>query len=395
LAKVLQLTAQNALIYGLFISIVQKEASALATSAFVLASVLPSIFLSVPAGVLADFLPKKTMLLVSLGLRLVIVWLFLRSDADLESVLLLTFLAWTAYQFFTPSENAAIGAVVPPSRVPAALSLLHVLSLASQIMGAGVVAPLVIKFGSQELLFWIVFGLLWLSAATYWTISALTHAPSSRHRLRGLWRDIPGGLRAITHNEGLLRTTQLKAVVDSAMMMVIVAVPIYVVEILNTSAENTIYVALPGAAGLGVGLVLAPLLLRRTKAVTLTTVGFLGFVTVLTLLTLIDVLPTLLPAVGGVSARIVFVSATLPFAGLGLAFVQVASKTAVYRTVGDESIAQVLATQSAIGSLIALFPLVASGLLLDLLPVRLVLGMIAFTAAVVAIRPMAVRRSDY
>ena len=50
LAKFLQLAAQNSLIYGLFILVISKQESSLATSAFVLTSVLPSIVLSLPGG---------------------------------------------------------------------------------------------------------------------------------------------------------------------------------------------------------------------------------------------------------------------------------------------------------------------------------------------------------
>ena len=49
-----------------------------------------------------------------------------------------------------------------------------------------------------------------------------------------------------------------------------------------------------------------------------------------------------------------FAAALLPFAGLGAGLVQVASRTAVYRTVPRQLIAQVFATQSAIGSTAAL-----------------------------------------
>jgi hypothetical protein len=58
LAKFSQLAGQNALIYGLFILVASGQETALATSAVVLAAAIPSILLSVPAGVVADFAPK-------------------------------------------------------------------------------------------------------------------------------------------------------------------------------------------------------------------------------------------------------------------------------------------------------------------------------------------------
>ena len=42
-AKLLSLLGQNALVYGWFIAVISKQHSSLATSAFVLASVVPSL----------------------------------------------------------------------------------------------------------------------------------------------------------------------------------------------------------------------------------------------------------------------------------------------------------------------------------------------------------------
>src|SRR5690606_15251782 len=90
-AKFLSLAGQNALIYGLFIAVITRQESSLATSAFVLASVVPSILLSVPGRHFADLTPNKFGLLRTLGLRIVVVHFFLHPGSATETAMGLTF----------------------------------------------------------------------------------------------------------------------------------------------------------------------------------------------------------------------------------------------------------------------------------------------------------------
>ena len=85
-AKFLSLLAQNALIYGLFIDVINVQESSLATAAFVLASVVPSILLSLPGGLFSDLAPNKFALLSVMCVRLVIVFLFLDHGGALPLV---------------------------------------------------------------------------------------------------------------------------------------------------------------------------------------------------------------------------------------------------------------------------------------------------------------------
>ena len=94
LAKTLQLTGQNALVYGLFIAFITEQSTYIAGSAFVLATVLPSVFLSVPGGLVADRLPNKAVLLSVLLIRGAIIWQFIDADLSLQAVILLTFLTF-------------------------------------------------------------------------------------------------------------------------------------------------------------------------------------------------------------------------------------------------------------------------------------------------------------
>ena len=135
LAKLLQLAGQNALIYGLFILVIEKQDSSLSTSLFVLGSVLPSVVLSIPGGVVADATPRKMTILLMLVARLAIILMFIRFEVSLPLVLGLTLLIWSIYQFYSPAENAALVAVTPPGMLVQANVVMYVISLLAQLGG--------------------------------------------------------------------------------------------------------------------------------------------------------------------------------------------------------------------------------------------------------------------
>jgi len=85
------------------------------------------------------------------------------------------------------------------------------------------------------------------------------------------------------------------------------------------------------------------------------------------------------------SDRITATMLLLPGAGLGVSFVQVSSRTEVYRRSPPGVIAQVFSTQSMFASIAALAPTFLVGLMLDLLPVVVVLETVALTLVSLAL----------
>ena len=394
-AKFLSLAGQNALIYGLFIAVITRQESSLATSAFVLASVVPSILLSVPGGLFADHTPNKFGLLSTLAVRIALVYLFFDVGPDIGPVIGLTFLVWTAYQFFSPAESAAVLALVPQERMAHASSLLQALSLGAQLTGAGVIAPLAVRLLDTDGLYIIVLLMLVTSFVLFAMISNLSAEQEREARRLSPWRALPVGLRTIRADDALASITLTRTLLDTGMLAFIVIAPVFIVDELGTSASNAIYIALPGAIGLAVGLVVSPALLAVMSARALALWGFVMFTAIMLVLPAVD---TYAPEVAGrlgpfrdlqeffnVSDAIVATMLLLPIGGLGASLVQVAARTEVYRRAPAPVIAQVFSTQSAIGSTMGLLPTFAVGFMLDHLPVAVVLEAVALTLVVLAV----------
>jgi hypothetical protein len=389
LAKALQQIAQNALVYGLFIAFIAGQDTYVAGSAFVLASVLPSVLLSLPGGIVADRLPNKLVIIAVAVFRVLIVTRFIGSDLSLLTVVVCTFLIFTLYQFHAPAENEAVVMVTRPENTTAALAWLQALSLLAQVIGAGAVAPLAIDLAGGDALFILVALLFVASGVYYWLIPNLTPPRPMEAQRLGWWSSLPEGYRAIRGDRLVLQTTVLRVLNDTAMLMVLVAAPKFIEDTLDSSPENAIYIASPGAIGLAVGLMVTPALSRLIGVRVLSVVGYVFFAGVLACLPFIQaisgpVLDTLywwdtVTSKAGLSPEIATTLVLLPFAGFGSSVIQVSSRAAVYARIHPGLIGQVLATQAALGSVTAVIPTFIAGGLLDLLPVE------AFLAGLTAV----------
>jgi MFS family permease len=395
-AKFLSQLGQNALIYGLFIAVISKQGSSVATSAFVLASVVPSIILSLPGGLVADLLPKKLVLLIALALRMLVVYWFIDFTLGVEAVIGLTFLLWTAYQFFSPAESTALLAIVSRDRLAHATSFLQALSLASQLLGAGVVAPLAVKLLHDDGLYVLVMVSLGISTLIFASIPDLSHQEGHRARAPlSWWKSMPVGYQTISADPRLMSVSLMRVLLDTGMLMFVVAAPVFIQDTLHSGASNAIYIAIPGALGLALGLLTAPMLLTFVNSRSLALTGFVCFTSVLLALPFVDgFAPQISGAFGPIndltnwlhlSDAIVATIFLLPIAGLGSSFVQVAARTEVYHRVPTNLVAQVFATQSAMGSIGALVPTFLAGVMLDVLPVRVVLILIGGTLTAIGV----------
>jgi hypothetical protein len=385
LAKLLQLAGQNALIYGLFILVIEKQESSLSTSLFVLCSVIPSVILSIPGGIVADGLPRKLTILVMLTARIAIILMFIRFDVSLPLVLGLTVLIWTIYQFYSPAENAALVAVTPSGMLVQANAVMYVVSLIAQLGGAGFIAPAALKTFDDSGLFVITLLLVFGGLYLFTSIRDLSPADPPKQR-EGVLRSFSYGLRYFRADALGARAMLQFVLLSTATTMVLVAVPSYLEEVLETGVINAVYIFSPGAIGVAFGLAVAPVLTRVLGGPTVTLLGFIAFAGALAALAAVDPLSQAMQGWGyfdwaretfNVNLLVATTMVVVPLGGLGIALVNVSSRALIYERAETARLGQIFATQSAIGSLASIIPTLTAGLLIDHIDVRYFLGGIA------------------
>jgi MFS family permease len=398
-ANLLRLIGLNALIYGLFILIVGDENAGIATAAFVLTSTVPSILFGFLGGVMADAFPRKATMLVSLVVQAAVVAYLLRYDPSIPMIVGLTFVIWTADQFYSPAESAALGAVAYPERAARASALTNAVSLFAQVVGAGLVAPLTLKVWDARGLFGVSLALFLLAAYFFARTPRLTAPDAGNGQRIPRWRSLTEGWRTIREHDELSRAISFFVLLDCAFVVAIVAAPSFITDVLGTSAENAVYIFAPGAIGIVLGLVFTPLLLRALPAKLLVTIGFALFVGVmLTLPFVVEVAAQLdqrfvvlreAQRFLHVPREIAATALLLPFAGFGVTMVRVAAKTAILRHAPHEKMAQVFATETTLDSIATLIPTVAAGAALSIIDVRAVLIVTGSLTAVAAVLTLA------
>src|SRR4030042_949883 len=141
---------QNALLYTLLILIVNETGSSIYSTLLVTAFILPSILLGLPAGGLADVLPRRPLLVLGYVLRAALVAGMIVSTDDVWTILLLVLAFSTVGQLTGPAESAALPTLVRRGQLAAGNSLFVLSVMVGQGVGAIVLAPFILKiFGAR------------------------------------------------------------------------------------------------------------------------------------------------------------------------------------------------------------------------------------------------------
>ncbi|MGH7519526.1 MAG: MFS transporter, partial [Gemmatimonadales bacterium] len=225
--------------------------------------ILAFVTLSLIAGVLADRVDRKRLLVGADLVRVALLGLFPFVDAVWQ-VYALIFAVNAATAFFTPAFEASIPEVVGPAHYTRALSLSRV-AVDLEAVGGPLVAGALIAAVGVRWTFWFD-GLTYLVSAglLLGTRVPKRGAPAERIRARDLLPELSLGTRVLLRDPALRRALLLHAAEAAAGAAAIVATVVYVHDVLQRGDA-----AFAGAmASLGVGSSVAALVVgRRTVRV--------------------------------------------------------------------------------------------------------------------------------
>lgn len=210
--------------------------------------ILAFLLLSQPAGVLADRVNRKLMLIMADLVRFGLMALF-PFVHSVWQVYLMIFLINAATAFFTPTYDSTIPEVVGPSSYVRALSLSRVAVDVEAVLGP-VLAGLLISLLGLEWLFWF-------DAATYLASAALVAASILPHTsklsiefsIKTFLRELTVGSRILLRQAVLRRALMLNLVEAIAGAAAIVATVVYVRDVLMLGEAEFVL----AMAGLGLG----------------------------------------------------------------------------------------------------------------------------------------------
>lgn len=409
-SRLLTQTAQGAIVYALLIIVVDKTDASFYNSLFVTCAIIPSLAFGLPAGIVVDALPRRPFMVVLNLLRFLFTLSLIQQEPSLAGIFAATLGIWTIHQFYSPADASLMATLIPRQRYVNAQALSNLSLTLAQLLGLVILAPLLLKtlgpptlFALCALFFMIGTLLLILLPRSEEQLAAARPPRAGGTTIK---QSLLNGWNASRHDSIVYEVMIDDILVGIGASALLVITPLYLKGVLNTGAENTVFVFAPAALGLVLGLRLAPSidhLFGERRAATLglfifaLCVGSLGFVEGLReLLNHRLYIPTdRFAELFNVPPLIFIVMLLSVPAGFASSVVSVSARAVLLGRTPPALRGQVIATQSLLQNVGALIPTLLAGVAADLIGVERVAVAIAALigcgalAALTVYRPVA------
>jgi MFS family permease len=377
-------TAQGALAYALLIIVVDRTDASFFNSLFVVSAILPALAFGLPAGVVVDSLPRRPLLVVLNVLRFAFALALVAREPSLPGIFAASLGIWTIHQFYSPAESSLLPILVPRGRLTAGQALSNLALTIAQALGLVVLAPLLLKTTGPTSLFGLCAALFVVAAVLVGLLPpANDHlAPNPLNRpARRLREALATGWRTVRNDHVVYEVLTSDVLVGVGGSALLVITPLYLKGVLNTAAENTVFVFAPGALGLVVGLRLSPWIGRMVGPRRVATWGLMLFAACIASLGFVEPIHRFIA--NGLGLPIDQIAATIHVpplilivmiisipAGFASSVVSVSSRAVLLARTPAGSRGQVIATQSLIQNVGALIPTLVAGIAADIFGVE-------------------------
>ena len=268
-----QLAAQLAdkfLLFSLMILAYQISGGSTPVAVTLLVYTVPAVIFAPPAGVIADRMDRKQIMLwCNLGRAGVVALIPLAAlvpglKGDFAHLLLITLIFSAVGQLFGPAEAAVIPTILPRSALITANSMALLTMVLTLVVG-GALAPIVSRIDLYAP-YWLAAALL-VVAATFILASdiprleRITNPPvaEGRSRFQHMVADLKEGIDALRASNGLMLAFGQMTIAVLVLFMLFALAPAYVSKVIGISPQDT-YVILGPATG---GAILSAVLLGQ------------------------------------------------------------------------------------------------------------------------------------
>jgi MFS family permease len=391
--------ATNALTYAILVFTIRHSASALATGALLLTAIVPSALLGAIAGVAVDRLPRGLILFASNLLKAVLVFALIGAKDSLPTLYLVALGLGVVTQFAVPAESAVVPHIVPSRRLVAANSFINLGTLASQVLGMLVLAPILLATTNGDPLLFLILVLYIVSAALI-TVIPQFHFVSDQERrevsLRSMRREFAESWLRLSRDPTAFLALVLLVVTATSTLIIATMLPKFAVSVLDIPAENIVFVLAPVGIAVFIGLRSVEYLADRLNKLVTIAAAYGLMALALVMLGLVPASAaffTGLDPLGSFSAgplndQAARICVTVFYAsvyGFALTVVLTMGRVLINERVPLTMQGRVFAAQAVLTNLVAIVPVLLASLAADALgvePVLVVAGIAALLAAV-------------
>lgn len=367
ISQLISQVSLNLLFFSLMIRIYELTHSNSAVSVLVFLVTLPNILLGALAGVLVDRWGRKPVMFFCHFIRFFAVLAFFISSETLGWIYALTFLISSITQFFFPAEAATIPQVVKDRKLLLTANGFFTLTFfGSVIIGNVLAGPMLGIFGAHITFMVVSFAFL---VASLFTSRLPGDLVLDNVKPQNLFSDFLVGLDHIYKNPLIQKGILALGASQITVGILGTIAPGFADKILKLPVTDvSIFIMAPAAAGMGLGALMLGQFFRKIEREKLIGIGFLTASSGLIIYSLVDKFTLFLgiPTVG-VSVLILL--------GLGMsnAALDVPVNTMIQENTTEEVRSRVYGVVSMVIGMAAIFPIVMSGALADVIGVRFVM----------------------
>lgn len=389
--------ASNALTYTLLVLTVNHSHSAIATGILLLTLIVPSALLGAVAGVAVDRLPRGLILCVANVCRALLVFALISATDSLPSLYAVALGLSIVTQFAGPAESAVVPHIVRPGRLVAANSVLQLGTLATQVVGMLVIAPVLLKTTNGDPLLFIL-AVLFIFSAVMITLIPQFHFRTdgaSDISLTTVRREFADSWMRLQRDPTSFLALILLVVTSVSVLIIATLLPKFATHVLRISPENIVFVLAPVGVAVFLGLRSVEFLANRLNKLVVISGAYLIMAVSLALLGLVppaaDMIESSDPlgvfSAGPLNEQSARIAATILFAnmyGYSLTVVLTMGRVLLNERVPLQMQGRIFAAQTVLSNLVAILPVIASGLIADAIgvePVLIVAGVCALLAA--------------
>jgi len=268
-----QLAAQLAdkfLLFSLIILAYEISGGSTPVAVTLLTYTVPAVLFAPPAGVIADRLDRKQIMLwCNLGRAAAVALIPLAAlvpglRGDFVHLLVITFIFSAVGQLFGPAEAAVIPTILPRSALITANSMALLTMVLTLVVG-GALAPIVSRIDLYAP-YWLAAALLVVGATFIFAsdipgLERTTEPPvaASRNRFHRVWIDMKEGIDALRASRGLMLAFGQVSIAVLVLFMLFALAPAYVSNVIGIAPQDS-YVILGPATG---GAILSAILLGQ------------------------------------------------------------------------------------------------------------------------------------
>jgi len=252
-----------------------------AVSGMILSFIVPSVLLSVIAGVYVDRWNKKKVLLNGHLMRAALLLPFLIPNLNLAFIYTFTFLIAVITQFFNPAESSIIPSLVPKDLLISANAVFGFSVYTSMLLGYVLSGPVLLLLGRTNTIIFLI-TMFVISALFVLGIKVVNEKQESSDRNllapqnMSVAREAKEIFTFIRKVKKVMHALFMITIAQSVIFMFAVLAPGYVTTILHARLESlSVILVAPAAIGLGIGAFLLGSFGKKIKLKSISAIGFM------------------------------------------------------------------------------------------------------------------------